>query len=262
MWNVGGSSSAFFSSIVAMCLLLCGPAVPFILRPQKGLAGDNAGTAAKANEPNMWALEYNPAAPKGERVKTLQRSMIPRMYHSTAALTTDGSILIAGCDRCARYWCTTTPFSPSPTSYAEYRVEVFRAPDWFDLANKPEFEKIDTKHVDPKDPDVYVMEYGKKFYFSFSALNESATVTRAVLVSPSSTTHSTNMHQRIVGLEISAATDNTMWAVGPPNENIAPPGLYMMFLLNGDTFGSAQWVKLPGKNPLFPGRDYSIKEKK
>jgi hypothetical protein len=66
----------------------------------KGLAGDNAGWDAKANQPNMWAMLYMPDNPPGKRSKTLARSMIPRLYHSTASLTTDGAILISGCDRC------------------------------------------------------------------------------------------------------------------------------------------------------------------
>jgi hypothetical protein len=43
---------------------------------------------------------YDPDAPFGSRMRLMARSNIPRLYHSTAALTTDGSILVAGCDRC------------------------------------------------------------------------------------------------------------------------------------------------------------------
>ena len=31
---------------------------------------------------------------------------------------------------------------------------------------------------------------------------------------------------------------------GPPDLNIAPPGYYMLFLLNGDSYSTAQWVHL------------------
>ena len=36
---------------------------------------------------------------------------------------------------------------------------------------------------------------------------------------------------------------------GPPTINIAPPGWYMMFLLNGDVYGQSVWVRLPGDAP-------------
>ena len=47
------------------------------------------------------------------------RSQIPRLYHSTTALTTNGTILVSGCDRCGKV-VTDKPFSPSPAK-ADYR---------------------------------------------------------------------------------------------------------------------------------------------
>ena len=48
----------------------------------------------------MWPVLYTPWKPNGQRFQVLARSRIARLYHSVAALTTDGSILVAGCDRC------------------------------------------------------------------------------------------------------------------------------------------------------------------
>lgn len=31
---------------------------------------------------------------------------------------------------------------------------------------------------------------------------------------------------------------------GPPNINIAPPGMYMVFLLSGEYYSTASWVQL------------------
>jgi len=76
-------------------------------------------------------------------------------------------------------------------------------------------------------------------------------VTSVVLVAPSSDTHTRNMHQRLVGLRIvessteePADSGKSVSVQGPPNANIAPPGLYMLFLLNGDVYGQAKWVKV------------------
>jgi len=81
--------------------------------------------------------------------------------------------------------------------------------------------------------------------------NASSVVTSVVLVAPSSDTHTRNMHQRLVGLRIvessteePADSGKSVSVQGPPNANIAPPGLYMLFLLNGDVYGQAKWVKV------------------
>ena len=89
-----------------------------------GVAGDSAtGGSSKAHYPQFWAMLYDPDAPLGQRFTKMARSAIARMYHSTAALTPDGNIIVAGCDRCAYFNCTDT-YSPSPTGLPEYRVEV------------------------------------------------------------------------------------------------------------------------------------------
>ena len=70
---------------------------------QTGLAGDAAGGGdTRADSPNFFAEIYDPEAQEGSRYTTLARSRIMRMYHSTAALTTEGTILVSGCDRCAK----------------------------------------------------------------------------------------------------------------------------------------------------------------
>ncbi|GIL60167.1 hypothetical protein Vafri_14781 [Volvox africanus] len=218
----------------------------------KGLAGDGAaGGVPKANEPNLWPVLYDPSAPSGNRTQLMTRSRIPRLYHSTAVLTTDGSILVAGCDRCDKYWWTTPGgISKSPTSFPEYRIEVFRPPSWFNVTAKPQIESLDPETWDPEDK-VNVMQYGEQFALTYSMFYATHSVTAAVLVSPGSTTHSTNMNQRVVGLEILVQDMDSRRLVlkGPPTINIAPPGWYMLFLLNGDVYGQSAWVRLPGDAP-------------
>ncbi|GIL60209.1 hypothetical protein Vafri_14781 [Volvox africanus] len=218
----------------------------------KGLAGDGAsGGVAKANEPNLWPVLYDPYTLYGGRMRLMSRSRIPRLYHSTAVLTTDGSILVAGCDRCDKYWWTTPGgISKSPTSFPEYRIEVFRPPSWFNVTAKPQIESLDPETWDPEDK-VNVMQYGEQFALTYSMFYATHSVTAAVLVSPGSTTHSTNMNQRVVGLEILVQDMDSRRLVlkGPPTINIAPPGWYMLFLLNGDVYGQSAWVRLPGDAP-------------
>lgn len=103
---------------------------------QAGLAGDSAsGGDSRALYPNFYAEMYDPYAPLGGRWTTLARSQIARLYHSTALLTTNGTIVVSGCDRCGKIQ-SLEPFSP-PRVKAEYRQEVFYPPFFFDMASKP-----------------------------------------------------------------------------------------------------------------------------
>ena len=72
------------------------------------------------------------------------------------------------------------------------------------------------------------------------------TVTSAVFVAPSSTTHCFNTNQRVVGLTIVSndVLNKVLVLAAPPNANIAPPQFYMLFVLNGLTYSRATWVRL------------------
>lgn len=62
-----------------------------------GNVGDQIGKS-NADHPTLTPLLYNPSAPRGSRFKTAGsiRSDIPRMYHSVATLTPEGTVMIAG----------------------------------------------------------------------------------------------------------------------------------------------------------------------
>ena len=72
-------------------------------------------------------------------------------------------------------------------------------------------------------------------------------------MAPAATTHGNDMNQRHVEL---AVTDTVSGAgvnvVSPPNARVAPPGYYMLFLLNSQGVPSvARWVRL---DPTAPDR--------
>ena len=63
---------------------------------QVGLMGDAArGGVAMANEPNLVPALYDPRAPAGKRYTELAQTLIPRLLHSTAGLTTNGTVLVS-----------------------------------------------------------------------------------------------------------------------------------------------------------------------
>jgi hypothetical protein len=76
-------------------------------------------------------------------------------------------------------------------------------------------------------------------------------VSRAVLIAPGATTHGNDMNQRHVELTISA-TAGGIQAIAPPSANVAPPGPYMLFLLNAQGVPSvARFVQVG--NVFDPG---------
>ncbi len=138
----------------------------------------------------------------------------------------------------------------------QYRIEVFSPPYFFIDELKPQ---VISTQAD-------VMDYGAAFRINYwfpGAYDEAPAaasngrrgnngdgamrLTRAVLVAPSSCTHSYNTNQRLVGLETVSddPTGGVLVVRGPPSINHAPPGMYMLFLLNGEVYGKAAWVRLP-----------------
>ena len=81
----------------------------------------------------------------------------------------------------------------------------------------------------------------------FGVQTPDANVTRAVLVAPGSVTHAVDMNQRLIPLALTKRT-GCVDLSAPPNANAAPPGWYMLFLLNAQGVPSvAKFVRLrPG----------------
>ncbi len=90
------------------------------------MAGDSSssgGSGGRADYPNFWAQLYQPDRPINRRVSTLAGSTIARMYHGTAALTSNGTVLVSGCDRCFRL-NSDVPSYVTPTSKVRVRASL------------------------------------------------------------------------------------------------------------------------------------------
>lgn len=130
----------------------------------------------------------------------------------------------------------------------EYRNEIFYPPYWYDHANKPKIVSINGDSTDA----ILKLDFNERFtieWTGFTDDNPDVAVTKVVLVAPSSVTHSFNANQRVVILpkvEIDLAS-KTATMLTPPHPNVAPPQMYMMFLLNGKTYGPGRWVHLVDK---------------
>jgi hypothetical protein len=100
---------------------------------------------------------------------------------------------------------------------------------------------------------------------------DAASINSVVLVRAGAVTHAFNMEQRLVGLAYTAVS-GSLTVTGPPNSNVAPPGYYMLFLMNTAGVPSvASFVQVaphpdfsvtvsPPQNAITPGiaTDYSV----
>ncbi|KAI0301551.1 glyoxal oxidase [Multifurca ochricompacta] len=152
---------------------------------------------------------YNPNAPAGSRWSTagLSSSNIPRLYHSSALLLPDGSVMVAGSNPNIDVNLTTI----YPTTYtAEYFY-----PPYFAAKTRPVPQNI------PKG-----LTYG-------------ADNTTIWLIRQGFTTHAMNMGQRIMQLNntYTVQSDGTIilhTAQLPPNPNLFQPGPAFLFVtING-----------------------------
>jgi len=205
----------------------------------------NGGTHGTAGYANMTALTtsmpygqslatgpvgrpsiYNPNAPLGSRWSSqgLSSSTIPRLYHSTAILLPDASVLIAGSNPNVEVNTTTI----YPTTY---RAEIFYPPYF------PQ-----SRPVLPSDVPSSISYGGSSFDITLSpsaytgSPNPSAESAVVALVRPGFTTHAMNMGQRYLQLNntFTVASDASITlhvAQAPPNPRLFTPGPALLFVV-------------------------------
>jgi hypothetical protein len=172
---------------------------------------------------------YNPNAPQGSRWSTagLSSSNIPRLYHSSAVLLPDGSVMVAGSNPNIDVNLTTV----YPTTYiAEYFY-----PAYFSAKTRPVPQNIPS-----------TLSYGGNYFditipsSSYSGTgNDAAGNTTIWLIRQGFSTHAMNMGQRIMQLNntYTVQSDGTIilhTAQLPPNANLFQPGPAFVFVtING-----------------------------
>ncbi|KAJ7943533.1 galactose oxidase [Quillaja saponaria] len=199
------------------------------------------GTAGweDATNPAYNPILYKPNEPEpGKRFEVLNPTKIPRMYHSAAVLLPDGRILVGGSNPHTVYNFTAYPF---PT---ELSLEAFY-PHYLN----PEFSHLRPSviYMDPKDN---IVSYGQMFTVTFSLHVYRPDPGMSVsLIAPSFSTHSYAMNQRMLVLDVPHVEyyypfSYRITAYGPPSATVAPPGFYMLFIVNRGIPSSAFWVQV------------------
>jgi len=176
-----------------------------ILPNGKVLAVNGSTNDEDATTASLNADLYDPIA---NSFSSAGANAYPRLYHSGALLLPDATVLVLG-------------GNPQRGTY-EPHMEIYSPAYLFNsdgsLATRPTITSITPG----------VIGYGSSFQI---ATPNAANISSAVLVRAGSPTHSFDMDQRLVGLSFTAGS-GVLNATAPPNSSIAPPGYYMLFVLN------------------------------
>jgi hypothetical protein len=146
-----------------------------------------------------------------------------RTYHSNTLLLPNATVLAVG----------GNPVRGRATY--EPHIEVYKPAYLFDSTGKPAKRPVISPLASP------TIKYGAAF-----AINtpDAASIKSVVLIRPGSVTHSFDMDQRLVGLAFTV-TPGVLHATVPSNRNLAPPGYYLLFILNAQGVPSvARFVRL------------------
>jgi Domain of unknown function (DUF1929)/Glyoxal oxidase N-terminus len=162
------------------------------------LAVGGGGGGGRYTNPVLTAELYNPTTGLWS---VMAAQTIQRTYHSTAVLIPDGRVVSAGSDNGASTEVTYEIYSP-PYLFNGARPVITSAPT--------------------------TLTYGAKFNIITA---NASTITGVALVRPGATTHADDFDQRYVNLKFTIG-NGKIQATAPANGNIAPPGYYMLVIVN------------------------------
>ncbi|WP_338865449.1 galactose oxidase-like domain-containing protein [Myxococcus stipitatus] len=169
------------------------------------------------DNPNFPRYETELWDPATEKWTELARSSAYRGYHSTTVLLPDGRVLSAG-------------------SKGVKTMQVFSPPYLF-RGTRPTITSAPTN-----------IAYGENFRVTTS---DAASITQATWIRLGSVTHAFDENQRFMRLRFTASNGG-LTITAPANANLAPPGHYMLFLLNGQKVPSVAKIIRVGGDASVP----------
>jgi galactose oxidase-like protein/glyoxal oxidase-like protein/PKD domain-containing protein len=187
-----------------------------------GSLNDEDTTTASLNA-DLYDPGSNTFIPAGAEVYA-------RLYHSVSLLLPDGTVWVAG-------------GNPQRGTY-EQHMEIYSPAYLFNAdgtpATRPTISSTSSS----------IIGYGGAFQVQTP---DAANISSVVLMRNGAVTHAFDMDQRYVGLTFTIGS-GVLNVTGPPNGNIAPPGYYMLFILNNAGVPSiATMVKVsPSANDVAP----------
>ncbi|WP_371481740.1 galactose oxidase-like domain-containing protein [Kitasatospora sp. NBC_00315] len=157
------------------------------------------------------------------RLGPVQR--LPRGYHSNAVVLPDGRVMVTGDE------LQQLANDPDVKDDMNGSIEIYE-PAYLAKGDRPALDRAPTTAIG----------FDSRFLVNTSTPTRAS---RAVLLSPTTATHSVNTSQRHLELRITSRAGTKLELQAPPSAAAAPPGWYMLFLLDDKGVPSvAQWVQL------------------
>lgn len=167
-----------------------------VLATGGGTTRDGVNYANSVLAAELWS-------PQTKTWTTMSSAQNGRLYHGNAVLLLDGRVLVAGSGR----------VGPTP----QFNAEIFSPPYLF-KGPRPTISSTPGN-----------AGYGSTF---FVGTPDASSISSVTLLRISATTHAFNMDQRFLRLNFSQSTGG-LNVTAPANANQAPPGYYVLYILNG-----------------------------
>ncbi|KAH9271380.1 hypothetical protein BASA83_006472 [Batrachochytrium salamandrivorans] len=199
-----------------------------------GVSGGDAGFVENAYNPVMAPDLYDPEAPAGKQFTTLAPATNYRLYHSGVVLLESGHVITTGSemDNYDDYWTANKTecrpynvltYNPTCKQPFNYNLERF-APPYLQAA-----EKLGRPVISTIPPSIT-----HKSTFIIGVSSPVKDIARVTFIRYTTTTHQTNTDQRFIELKILYTSDSSIVVQAPDLPGQAPPGNWMLFLLDNN----------------------------
>jgi hypothetical protein len=183
-----------------------------VLLPDGTVLLVNGAAAGKADDSHVSVGFAELFDPQTETFRPMTNVSIPRHYHGTALLLPDGRVAVAG---------HTKEFNKPPVELNRPEIELISPPYLF-RGPRPQITQLTYSGAR--------IGYGQSVTISS---NRASDIARVALLRAGSVTHQLNTDQRYVGLAISQRSSGSLIVTAPTDGGVAPPGYYMLFIVDG-----------------------------
>ena len=182
-----------------------------------GSLNDEDGATASLN-----ADLYDPVA---NTFSSAGANSFPRLYHSVSLLLPDATVWVAG--------------GNPQRGFYQTQMEIYQ-PAYLFTRDGQGHIVLATRPTIASAP--MTAAYGSTFLVNSPDANN---ISSMALIRAGATTHAFDMDQRMVGLSFTNLGSGKLQVNAPANGNLAPPGYYMLFLLNSAGVPSvAKWIQI------------------